>query len=195
MNPRSFFKRILTRYYQRMRILLYKGLSTNKNIVGKPLIQQPVLFAGEGKMIFEDQVYLGYFPSPHFYDSSIYIEARGKDSVIKIGQNSFINNGAKIVCDRTMIQMGSNLLIGLNFEVQDSDFHGLHPDKRRGSDYSCDPVIIEDNVFIGNNVRIMKGVTIGKNSVIANSSVVVSNIPADSVAGGNPAKVIKSVYA
>jgi acetyltransferase-like isoleucine patch superfamily enzyme len=195
MNFRNFCKRILIKYYQRIRILLYRGLSTNKDIVGKPHILQPVLFNGLGKIIFDDDVYLGYYPSPCFYDSSIYIEARARESMIKIGKNSYINNGAKIVCDRTLIQIGSDLLIGLNFEVQDSDFHGIHPDKRRQSDYICVPVIIEDNVFIGNNVRILKGVTIGKNSIIANSSVVVSNIPPDSIAGGNPAKVIKSVYA
>jgi len=195
MSLKNFFKRMLIKYFQRIRILLYKGLSTNKNIVGKPQIRQPVLFVGLGKMIFDGEVYLGYYPSPGFYDSVIYIEARDENSVIKIGKNSYINNGARIVCDKTSIQMGSDLLIGLNFEVQDSDFHGLHPDKRRDSDYQCHPVIIEDNVFIGNNVRVMKGVTIGKNSVIANSSVVVSDIPADSIAGGNPAKVIRNVYA
>jgi acetyltransferase-like isoleucine patch superfamily enzyme len=53
------------------------------------------------------------------------------------------------------------------------------------------PVAIADDVFIGSNVRIMKGVSIGAGAVIANSSVVVSDIPANCVAAGNPARVVK----
>lgn len=53
------------------------------------------------------------------------------------------------------------------------------------------PVTIEDDVFIGMNCVILKGVTIGARSIIAAGSVVTKSIPADCVAGGNPAKVIK----
>lgn len=186
--------RYIIKYYQRVRIFIFKVHSNNKNIIGKPNIQQPVLFVGFGKITFGEGVSLGYFPSPLFFDSSIYIEARDKDSFIEVGRNCYINNGAKIICDKTSILLGNDLLIGINFEVMDSDFHGISPEKRRDPDYLCSPVIIEDNVFIGNNVKIMKGVTIGRNSIIANSSVVVKSIPADSIAGGNPAKVIKSCY-
>lgn len=60
--------------------------------------------------------------------------------------------------------------------------------------YSNGPIVIEDDVWIGTDVIILSGVKIGKGSVIAAGSVVVKDIPAYSIVGGNPAKVIKSRF-
>ena len=54
------------------------------------------------------------------------------------------------------------------------------------------PITIGENCWIGRNVSILKGVTIGDNSVIAANSVVTKSIPANSIAAGNPAKVVKT---
>ena len=58
---------------------------------------------------------------------------------------------------------------------------------------SAGKVVIQDNCFIGVNAIILKGVTIGKNSIIGAGSVVCSDIPPNSVAAGNPCKVISSL--
>ena len=55
------------------------------------------------------------------------------------------------------------------------------------------PVTIEDNVWIGGGVIILPGVTIGKNSVIGAGSVVNKSIPPNSLAVGNPCKVIRKI--
>lgn len=55
-------------------------------------------------------------------------------------------------------------------------------------------VIIEEDVWCGANVTILKGVTIGRGSIIAAGAVVTKNIPAYSIAGGVPAKVIKKKF-
>jgi acetyltransferase-like isoleucine patch superfamily enzyme len=55
----------------------------------------------------------------------------------------------------------------------------------------CRPVKIGKNVWIGAEAKIMPGVTIGDNAVIAGGSVVTKDVPADAIAGGNPAKVIR----
>jgi serine acetyltransferase len=54
-------------------------------------------------------------------------------------------------------------------------------------------VVLENNVWLGEQVIVNKGVTIGENSVVGAGSVVTKDIPANSVAAGNPAKIIKSV--
>lgn len=57
--------------------------------------------------------------------------------------------------------------------------------------YIIKDVTIEDNVWLGNNVIVLGGVTIGEGAIIQAGAVVVSDIPACSIAGGNPAKVFK----
>ena len=59
--------------------------------------------------------------------------------------------------------------------------------------YSKGPVIIEENVWIGDKVTILPGVTVGQGAVIAANSVVSKDVPAFSVVGGIPAKVIKNI--
>lgn len=59
--------------------------------------------------------------------------------------------------------------------------------------HNCRPVLIEDGVWIGGGSTILPGVTIGKNSVIGAGSVVVKDIPANSIAVGNPCRVIKNI--
>ncbi|MEK0363757.1 acyltransferase [Pseudomonas sp. CBC3] len=55
------------------------------------------------------------------------------------------------------------------------------------------PIVIEDDVWIGCGVRIMPGVTIGARSIVAAGSVVVKDVPANTIVGGVPAKVIKKI--
>ena len=57
----------------------------------------------------------------------------------------------------------------------------------------CDPVRIEDNCWIGAGTVITPGVTIGENSVIGAGSVVTKDIPANSIAVGNPCKVVRTI--
>jgi len=85
-------------------------------------------------------------------------------------------------------------MIGGNCQIMDSDGHPLWPPEKRweyqGQEFDA-PVTIGKNVFIGLNVIILKGVTIGDNSIIAAGSVVSDSIPANVLAAGMPAKVIK----
>ena len=59
--------------------------------------------------------------------------------------------------------------------------------------YSKGPVIIEDNVWIGEGVAILPNVIIGENSIIGANAVVTKDIPRNSVVGGNPAKIIRTL--
>lgn len=185
--------KIYKKYHQDVRIILFKNLSNNKNVEGKPLLKVPSLFVGNGRITFQDNVQLGYFPSPNFYDGTIYIESRNKDAEVIFGANIFINNNFRLICDKTKITISDNVLIGTNVEIIDSDFHEINPEFRNRGNHVCEPVIINKNVFIGSNCVILKGVTIGENSVLANGAVVTKNIPANVIAGGNPARIIKNI--
>lgn len=109
-------------------------------------------------------------------------------SEIIIGNETGIS-GALLVAALS-IKIGNNVLIGANSTIIDNDFHSSDSKKRRLNENPSRAVVIEDNVFIGFNCLILKGVTIGENSVIGANSVVISNIPKNSIAIGNPCKVV-----
>ena len=78
----------------------------------------------------------------------------------------------------------------------DTDAHNMDYLSRREqcTDWGATaPIVIEDDAFIGMNCIILKGVTIGSRSIIAAGSVVTRSIPADCIAGGNPARVIRNL--
>jgi acetyltransferase-like isoleucine patch superfamily enzyme len=190
---KRIYKKIILKYYQKIRIAIFKHLSNNKKISGNPLIVQPVSFFGMGVIEFGQNVQLGYFPSPFFYDGSIHLEARNENSKINIGNNVMINNNLKIICDKTNITIGDDVLIGYGVNIFDSDFHEIDPQSRKSGNYLTAEVHIGSNVFIGSNVSILKGVTIGKNTVIAYGSVVTKSFPDNVIIGGNPAKIISQI--
>jgi len=76
--------------------------------------------------------------------------------------------------------------------IYDCDSHEVDPKFRRRSVGPIEPVIIGDNVWFGSRVQVLRGVSIGDNSVIGAGSVVVQSIPANCVAAGVPAKVIRT---
>lgn len=181
------------RTLQKVRISIYHLLSTGHS-TGKVNQMQPVLILGDGVVSFGDEVVMGYFPSPYYLNGYIHLEARGKHSLIAIGDKTHLNNNFVAVAEHTFIRIGKRCLFGVNVEILDSDFHGLIISERCTSlPERAKPVVIEDDVFIGSNVKIMKGVVIGSGSVVANGSIVVSAIPPGVVAGGNPARVLRAI--
>lgn len=125
-----------------------------------------------------------------------YLEHKFEPTLI-IGNNVSFNFRCHIgVVNRIII--GDNVLIGSNVLITDHS-HGYND--RRDIDelannrylYSKGSVIIEDNVWIGENVCILPNVIIGKNSIIGANSVVTKNIPPNSIAVGNPIKIIKRI--
>jgi len=161
------------------------------HIINSKIIQ-PTQFIGKG-IIKVVNASLGVWPSSGFLDCAGYIEARSDSARIKISKSTFINNSFVIIADKTSVIIGADCLIGSNFYVSDSDFHGISISDRRGGKYECQPVIIEDNVFIGDSVRVMKGVKIGQGSVIGAGSIVVSDVESMSVYAGVPAKKLRSL--
>ena len=81
--------------------------------------------------------------------------------------------------------------------ILDSDFHPLDPRQRRihpTAAANSIPIHIGCDVFIGARAIILKGVTIGDGAVIAAAAVVTKDVPPGSIVGGNPARVIGSIF-
>lgn len=175
-----------------LRIKKYGWLSTCKNVKNRPHRDYPLLLNGKGRISFGRNVQIGIMTSPNYYNSYGYIEARLVDSEVRIGNNVAINNGFSAVAF-VQIWIGDFVVIGNNCMIIDTDGHDLAIDKRIVGVPKSAPVRIEQNVFLGSNVTILKGVTIGENSVVGNCSVVTKNIPANVIAAGNPAKVIRNL--
>lgn len=112
---------------------------------------------------------------------------------IVIGEDTGMSGGS--ICASSSIRIGKGCLIGANVTLVDTDFHATNPVNRRYNrnpdEIAVAPIVIEDNVFIGADVFVLKGVTIGKNSVIGAGSVVTRDIPENSIAAGNPAKIVR----
>ncbi len=92
--------------------------------------------------------------------------------------------------DDGIITIGKSVMFGSAVTIATVG-HPICPDMREYM-YTA-PVTIDDNCWIGENVTICPGVNIGKNSVIGAGSVVIHDIPENSIAAGNPCKVIRRI--
>ena len=110
---------------------------------------------------------------------------------VKIGRGTYINSKLTLV-DDYKITIGSGVLIGPNVMIS-STGHPVHYKLREHGEMYSFEVVIEDNVWIGGNVSICPGVVIGANSVIGAGSVVIRDVPPNTVAAGNPCKVIREI--
>jgi acetyltransferase-like isoleucine patch superfamily enzyme len=113
-----------------------------------------------------------------------------KSSEIIIGDHCLISPGVRISAAQS-IRLGDNVMLAANVTISDSDWHGTY---NRVRPFNCHkPVILENNVWLGERAIINKGVTIGENSIIGAGAVVTHDIPANCIAAGNPARVVKTL--
>lgn len=108
---------------------------------------------------------------------------------ISIGKNVFINSGCRFQ-DQGGITIGDDALIGHNVVLATLN-HEIKPEKRKNMVPA--PILIGKNVWIGANATILPGITIGDNSVVAAGAVVTKDVPANTIVGGVPAKMIRTI--
>ncbi|MCY7008328.1 sugar O-acetyltransferase [Fusobacterium simiae] len=110
---------------------------------------------------------------------------------IEIGENFFANHNT-VILDGAKVTFGDNVFIAPNCGFYTAA-HPIDFEKRnQGLEYAY-PITVGDNVWIGAGVQVMPGVTIGNNVVIGAGSIVIKDIPDNSVAVGNPCKVIREI--
>jgi acetyltransferase-like isoleucine patch superfamily enzyme len=89
------------------------------------------------------------------------------------------------------LHIADDVMIGPNVSLITSG-HPLDPATRRAC-VTARPITIERNVWIAAGATIIGGVTVGENSVVAAGSVVTKDVPPNTLVGGNPARVIRSI--
>lgn len=114
-------------------------------------------------------------------------------SNVIIGEGTFINFGLTAL-DVATITIGRHCQIATHVQLLTA-WHPLEPTPRRDGLESASPITIGDNVWIGGGAIVLPGITIGDNSVIGAGAVVTKDVPANVVAVGNPARVIKALDA
>lgn len=108
---------------------------------------------------------------------------------ITVGEGVFINACCHFQ-DHGGVTIGDGCQIGHNVVFATLN-HGLAPEKRK-STYPA-PIVLGRNVWVGSNATILQGVTIGNNAVVAAGAVVTKDVEANTVVGGIPAKMIKTI--
>jgi maltose O-acetyltransferase len=110
---------------------------------------------------------------------------------ITVGAGTFVNYGL-VALDVAAITIGRDVQIGPNVQLL-TPTHPVDPELRRAKLEAAKPIVIGDNVWLGGGAIVLAGVTIGANSVIGAGAVVTRDIPANVVAAGNPARVIREL--
>lgn len=110
---------------------------------------------------------------------------------IKLGENVFVNYGTTML-DAALIIIGAHTKIGPNCQLVTPN-HPFDYIERRKPVETCFPITIGEDCWLGTGVIVCPGVTIGNRCIIGAGSVVVNDIPDDSLAVGNPARVIRKL--
>ena len=170
--------------------LIYAGYVTRKiRVIQKQsfLCDRPLVISG-GKYI---QIHSGRVKDHCRLEA---LKANPTPPRIKIGKHFVLGSFSHIgIC--STLEVGDNFLSGANCLITDHT-HGfdieeefnIAPTERKLKVKG--PIIIGDNVFLGDNVVILGNITIGSNVTIGASTVVTKDIPSDSIAVGNPCRII-----
>ena len=170
-------------------IMSVKCASLGKSVIwggGAPLIY------GTGTIEIQDRVSIG--------GKQVWIVGfKGfEDARLSIGENTTINFGC-IISVASEVRIGSYCRIAGGVRIYDNNSHPTDFMARRDNgglltEADVKSVHIGNDVWIGDSAVIMKGVKIGDGAIVAAKAVVTKDVPAHTIVGGNPAKVIKEIH-
>lgn len=172
-------------------------------------------FMSDGKVLFN--LFSGILNSSS--RDSIFIGDKSKISgwiitdgtgKVSIGRYCSLNERSVIRALQS-ISIGNYVLISSDVYIQDNNSHSIYAEDRQ-KEIEADtevggtgnaalhnpevkPVTIGNHVWIGRRAMIMKGVTIGDRAIVAAGAIVTKDVPAGCIVAGNPARVVKEIYA
>ncbi len=110
---------------------------------------------------------------------------------VHVGKNFYANFNL-VILDEAPVTFGDNVFVGPNCGFYTAGHPINAAERNKGLEYAR-PITIGNDVWFGAQVAVLPGVTIGDNCVIGAGSVVTRDIPSNSVAAGNPCRVIKQI--
>ncbi|MEX2785451.1 sugar O-acetyltransferase [Streptococcus sp. H49] len=110
---------------------------------------------------------------------------------ISFGKSCFVSVNCYFM-DGAKVTLGNHVFVGPSTGFYTAN-HPLDYQRRNAGLEQALPITVGNNVWLGANVNVMPGVTIGDGCVIASGSVVTKDIPANSLAGGVPCRVMKTI--
>jgi acetyltransferase-like isoleucine patch superfamily enzyme len=152
----------------------------------------PVRAGGTGRIRLGDRNCFGCRDGYRLGSGEVSLYTANAQAAITIGNGNFFNSNVSIGAAEKVC-IGDDCLIGTCVSIADCDFHDVNPETRRTSQGARMPVRIGNNVWLGSSVAILKGVSIGDNTVVGAMSVVTKSIPANCVAAGNPARILRQL--
>ena len=174
---------------------LWKSLATRGGVtIGAEVIfnGRPSLKLVKGSSVqISDAVTLNSYgrSNPLYCNQPVSLSTLDSEACIYIGARTGVSGSS--ICALTSVQIGEDTLIGVGCQIFDNDFHYWNGKSWRNPAVNeAAPVVIGNRVFIGARVTILKGVQIGDGSIIGAGSVVTNDIPPNSLAAGQPAKII-----
>lgn len=133
----------------------------------------------------------------YYHSSSERLVCHLRKMGMKVGKKCIFRAPLSVVIDETrpfLIEIGDNVDMNVNFKIYTHDWASLVFIAKYGQMInSAGKVTIGNNIYFGADVTVLKNVTIGDNCVIGAGSVVTHSIPSNSIAVGNPCKVICSI--
>lgn len=188
-----------------IKYILYKvrGINNIIKIYNSKVVKSSFSFNGKNNsIIFNDNANM-YYTNINIVGNNNKVTFNGCSGILSLvlrGNNCEINIGKDstmetcyMVCmgQNNSITIGNDCMFSGKVEMWNSDTHLITDMERNGINPSK-PINIGNHVWLGKNVKILKGVTIGNNSVVGMGSIVTKDIPENSIAAGNPAKIIKN---
>ncbi len=144
-----------------------------KDIAGRNALLRKILGAAGDGLLVEQPFYCDYGYN------------------IRVGKNFFANFNL-VILDEAPVTFGDNVFVAPNCGFYTAGHPVDAPERNIGLEYAR-PITVGNDVWIGAGVSVLPGVTIGSNCVIGAGSVVSRDIPSNSIAVGNPCRVIKTI--
>lgn len=114
-----------------------------------------------------------------------------RSRLLKVGRRSTINYNC-VIDNRAPVSIGDNVGVGVAVLFITSS-HDMSDPRVRAGKGQVSPIVIGDGAWIGSGVTILAGVTVGEGAVVAAGAVVTADVPAHTLVGGVPARVIRAL--